>query len=136
MFPKERRIRLPRRLRSWVKQRDCHLIHLYQMKHCPQKRRMHLESRLVQPVGHHGEDFLDQRQQILLVKWLSHVRRSSNILQKFVQNIQTRVRDISFSVLHRPDNCIDHELLVLRRNAEQRRETKMIDSLDKNQRRH
>lgn len=44
IFPKKSWIRLTRRLRRWVEKRDGDLVHLDQVKHGSQQRRVHLET--------------------------------------------------------------------------------------------
>jgi len=74
-----------RRVEQW----DSDLVHLNQMEHLPEKRRVHLETGLVQSISHHRKNVLDQRQQILLVKSLRNIWRSTDIGEQFVQNLQT-----------------------------------------------
>ena len=86
---KVRWIRLSCRLRCGIKQRNGDLIGLDQMKHETKQGSMHFEARLVQTIGHDGKDILNKSQEVLLVECLRHVGRVSNILQEFVQNLQS-----------------------------------------------
>lgn len=92
MVAQECGIRLAERRRRGIKERDRHLIHLDQMKHLPQQRRVHSESRLVQSIRHDGEDILNQRQEELLVEPLCYVRCSSHVQQQLMQNVEALKR--------------------------------------------
>jgi hypothetical protein len=87
---------------------------------------MHLEPRFVQPVCHHRKYILNKRKEILLVKGLGNVWSSSDVLQKLMKDIQTSVRNISLCVFHRPNNRMNHELLVLGRDVEKSWETVLV----------
>lgn len=107
MISEEHGIGLTRRSSGWIKQRDCHLVHLNQMKHVSEKRGMHFKSRLVQTISEHCEYVLDQGEEVLLVESLGNVGCSSYVLKQFVQDFKSSVGNVSFRVLHGPYDCVD-----------------------------
>mmetsp|Transcript_44080 Transcript_44080/g.103121 ORF Transcript_44080/g.103121 Transcript_44080/m.103121 type:complete len:669 (+) Transcript_44080:804-2810(+) len=87
--------------------------------------RLQLEARLVQRVGEHREDVLQQTDVVRLVESVHHLR-GLHVLQQLEQRVQPRLGDVALRVLERPLDRLDHQCEVALL-GEQRGEAVVVD---------
>ena len=90
---------------------------------------MHSERGRVRRVRDDREDVLQDLHVESLVETLRRLLVVLDILKEDVEYVEPSVADVAHRVLERPDDRVEHQLELVRRQAEQRREAVAVDGL-------
>ena len=115
---------------TWV-QADRHLVGFHKGEHVGQDGGVHGQAGRVGGVGDDAEHVLEDVGVVSLVEALRRLRTGAgHVLQELVEDAETRVGDVSHRVLKGPNDGVQDQLELSRRNGEKCSEAVIVDGLE------